>query len=62
MGIKALELVLVLGAVLGIGIWQLLDVNKALKEDREREGHPSPSSSDATPERKTGAGESEPGA
>ncbi len=28
-----LELILVLGAVLGLGIWQLLDVNKALKDD-----------------------------
>lgn len=37
MNIKVLELVLVVVAALGIGFWQLYDVNKELKKDRERD-------------------------
>ena len=33
MPVILIELVLVLGVTLGIGLWQLYDVNKALKED-----------------------------
>mgnify|MGYP006288933263 FL=1 len=36
MSIKVLELVLIVVAALGIGFWQLYDVNKELKKDRER--------------------------
>ena len=38
MHIKWLELILVAGVALGIGFWQLYDVNKALKEDKEKTG------------------------
>lgn len=38
MNIKLLELFLVLGVVLGLGLWQLYDVNKALKEEPEEKG------------------------
>jgi hypothetical protein len=37
MNIKVLELVLVVVAALGIGFWQLYDVNTELKKDRERD-------------------------
>ena len=36
MSIKVFELVLIVVAALGIGFWQLYDVNKELKKDRER--------------------------
>jgi len=35
MNIIVLELILVLAVALGLGFWQLYDVNKALKKDRE---------------------------
>lgn len=35
MPVILIELVLVLGVTLGIGLWQLYDVNKALKEDKD---------------------------
>ena len=36
MSIKVLELVLIVVVALGIGFWQLYDVNKELKKDRDR--------------------------
>ncbi len=36
MSVKVLELVLIVVVALGIGFWQLYDVNKELKKDRER--------------------------
>ncbi|MEM1081837.1 MAG: hypothetical protein AAGH65_09680 [Pseudomonadota bacterium] len=39
MDIILLELLLVLGVTLGIGIWQLIDVNKALKEHESDHGN-----------------------
>lgn len=36
MSIKVLELVLVAGVALGLGFWQLYDVNRELRKDREK--------------------------
>lgn len=36
MTIKLLELVLVATVALGIGFWQLYDINKELKKDRDQ--------------------------
>lgn len=36
MNIIVLELILVAGVALGLGFWQLYDVNKELKKDREK--------------------------
>jgi hypothetical protein len=36
MEIKALELILIVVVVFGLGFWQLSDVNKALKKDGDR--------------------------
>ncbi|MEE4295868.1 MAG: hypothetical protein V2J20_04545 [Wenzhouxiangella sp.] len=41
MHIKWLELILVAGVALGIGFWQLYDVNKSIKADKENSS-PSP--------------------
>ena len=38
MDIILLELLLVLGVFIGLGVWQLYDVNKALKEENEKIG------------------------
>jgi len=35
MDLILLELLLVLAVALGLGFWQLYDVNKALKEDKD---------------------------
>ena len=35
MDIILLELLLVLGVFIGLGVWQLYDVNKAIKEENE---------------------------
>ena len=36
MNIVLIELLLVLGVALGLGIWQLIDVTRAQRADRER--------------------------
>jgi hypothetical protein len=45
MDLILLELLLVLSVALGLGFWQLYDVNKALKEDKKKDkgsdSHPS---------------------
>lgn len=35
MDVKVLELALIAGAAFGLGFWQLYDVDKALKDDRD---------------------------
>lgn len=37
MNIAVLELILVMTVVLGLGLWQLWDVNRELRKDRETE-------------------------
>ena len=37
MNLILLELILVTGIALGLGFWQLYDVNKALKEEQEKD-------------------------
>jgi hypothetical protein len=34
---KLIELVMIFGLALGLGIWQLVSVNRELRRDRERE-------------------------
>lgn len=36
------EMLLVLGIVLGLGIWQLVSVRRELKRDRGKSGRPEP--------------------
>ncbi len=36
--IVVLELILVLGAALGFGVWQLISLNRYERKDRERHG------------------------
>lgn len=40
MNIAVLELILVMTVVLGLGLWQLWDVNRELRKDRETEEQP----------------------
>jgi hypothetical protein len=43
MDVKVLELALIVGVAFGLGFWQLYDVDKALKDDRdELERNPRP--------------------
>lgn len=46
MNVKILELVLIVVVAFGIGFWQLYDVNKELKKDRDREDPQSGSAED----------------
>lgn len=47
MPVILIELVLVLGVTLGIGLWQLYDVNKALKDGEKEKEKDVSSSGDA---------------
>ena len=39
MDIIVLELILVAVVALGLGFWQLYDVNRELRKDRDKDGH-----------------------
>jgi len=40
LNIVIIELIVVLGVALGIGFWQLYDVNRELRKDREKQQRP----------------------
>lgn len=46
MDLILLELILVLTAAFGLGVWQLYDVNKEIKKDQQNEDRPAKNDDD----------------